>query len=157
MFRIDWPAFTFTLTDGSIASQSHHQHFAELSGSGQIAHMTDMQNIEATVCRDHSIARGPQLAGFCGQLLETEDFLVHTAPTTHCNAPGSNSKVAGSFPINSPSTLNHIPGLELIAIFLARRKITASEDKCLPTRICATRMASSVGPRSGISTTSSRP
>src|SRR5207248_11302495 len=77
--------------------------------------MTDMQNIEATVCRDHSIARGPQLAGFCGQLLETEDFLFHAAPTTHRNAPGSNSKVAGSFPINSPSTLNHIPGLELIA------------------------------------------
>src|SRR5438445_13166804 len=112
--------------------------------------MTDVQNIEATVRRDHSLARGTQLSGFCGQLLETKDFLFHIAPTTHRNAPGCNSKVAGSFPINSPSTLNHIPGLELIAIFLARRKIIASEDKCLSTRIYSAKIGSLDGPRQGM-------
>src|SRR5438094_8844324 len=119
--------------------------------------MTDVQNIEATVRRDHSTARGPQLAGFCGQLLETKDFLFHAAPTTHRNAPGSNSKVAGSFPINSPSTLNHIPGLEVIAIFFARRKMIPSEDKCLPTRIWAAKIATSAGHRSAMITKSTNP
>src|SRR5262249_23649230 len=91
----------------------------------------------AEICENLRNLWTTYLSFLCGRRwvtpISTDHF--HAAPTTHCNAPGSNSKVAGSLLISSPSTLNHIPGRDLIAIFLARRKTIASEFRCFPTRI----------------------
>jgi hypothetical protein len=43
-----------------------------------------------------------------------DNLRAHLFPTTNCNARGITSNTIGSLPISSPSTVNHIPGRDLI-------------------------------------------
>ena len=58
-----------------------------------------------------------------------DNLRAHLFPTTNCNARGITSNTIGSLPISSPSTVNHIPGRDLIETLAARRNTTASASR----------------------------
>jgi hypothetical protein len=90
-----------------VAVQSHHQHIAEFSRRRQVTHMADVQNIEATIRRD-SLAC-PQIATVPIFPLNSSKVIIFlfTLLRLRIAMPAAATrKLAGSFPINSPSTLN---------------------------------------------------
>ena len=125
-FAVQGPAFSFQRTNRIIAVNRDDKRVAERARGLEIANVPGVQQVKAAIRQNKLAVLLTKRVGDGRETIWIHNFFTHGEATTNCNARGSTSNAAGSFPTSSPSTLNHIPGREFTITFAARRKTIAS-------------------------------
>ena len=121
---VDFLTFDFLALDpqGGTGGQNVTIREALDAAAPKIDQATAQQpRVEAAICHDQFLSHCAQFFRDRGELLHADNLRAHFSATINWIARGITSNTAGSFPTSSPSTLNHIPGVELTATFAARR------------------------------------
>ena len=86
--------FTFQRADGSIGVDGHDQFPAQLFGGAQIAHMSDMQQIETAVCQSYGIAGAAPFRHLLLQFIAGENLFCDCWDTVPASCGKSRSNVS---------------------------------------------------------------
>src|SRR5208282_415886 len=97
----------WALVDEAVSRHRDDQHVAQLTGGLEMAHVSEMQQIESAVSLHDGLAGAPTLIGYCGDFGQASDLIAWAGrsakrrpadqlcdASVHCRPPTSSQSVA---------------------------------------------------------------